>query len=294
MIINLVLIALITVCILLILIAWYIASIIIKQPREVRPQDWATHNLHPELIKFRASDGIELSGAFISGSSKATIIMLHGYGHSKTQLLPQACFLNQAGFNVFLFDFRASGESAGEYITFGEEEQKDLVGAVHYLHSRKDIDHSRIGIFGFSMGGSVALLKSGELKEIKAVVVDSSYGEFHSLIESNFKQYLGGMPFFPLGHLVLYIIKVRTGAYFGNIRPLESISSLKDKPLLVIHGLQDKTVPVWDAIKIHASAHGPAELMLVQGAGHNTTYSSAGEKYVKKILGFFKTYLSEI
>ncbi|MFA6953229.1 MAG: alpha/beta fold hydrolase [Patescibacteria group bacterium] len=280
--------------VLIILIAWYISTIIIKQPREVRPQDWKKYKLKPEFLKFPANDGLELSGAFISGSNRATIVLLHGYGHSKTQLLPQACFLNQAGYNVFVFDFRGSGESGGEYITFGEEEQKDLTGAIKYLHTRKDIDHGRIGIFGYSMGGSVALLKGGEFSEVRAYVLDSSYGEFRSLIEMNFKEYLGGVPFFPLGYLVLYMIKVRTGAYFDDIRPLKSLTKLKNTPLLIIHGMQDKRVPVWDAMKMQANARGPAELMLVKGADHYTTYSTAGEEYAKKVLGFFQTNLLEI
>ncbi|RJO59171.1 alpha/beta fold hydrolase [Candidatus Parcubacteria bacterium] len=291
MFVNLILIFILLLLIAMIVAAWAVASMIIKQPREVKPQDWQAHNLRPELVNFEATDGIKLAGAFLAGKNRATIILLHGYGHSKTQLLPQACFLNQAGFNVLLFDFRGSGESAGEFITFGEDEQKDLAGAVAYLHSRKDLDHNRIGVFGYSMGGSVAILKSGEISEIRALVVDSSYAEFRALIESNLKEYLGGLPFFPLGYLILYMIKVRTGAYFSDIQPVRRLANLKNTPLLIIHGTQDKTVPVWEAMKIHASAHGPAELMLVKGADHAGTYSVAGEKYVEKIVGFFRTHL---
>ncbi len=273
--------------------AWKVADSIIQSPREVRPDDWGKAGLHPEFVRFQATDGTTLAGAFIPGTTRGTIILLHGYGHSKTQLIPQAKLLHDAGFNTFLFDFRGSGESGGEFITFGEEETRDLAGAVRYVHTRKDVDHNRIGILGYSMGGSVALLKSGDLHEIRAIVVDSSYAEFRSLIESNFREYLGRLPFFPFGTLVLYIIKVRTGAYVEDVRPLRHMQTLQQVPLLFIHGTKDRTVPVWDAMRLHASARGPAELMIVPGAGHAGTYTDSTVKYTQKVVSFFRTHLLE-
>jgi uncharacterized protein len=273
--------------------AWRVADSIIQSPREVRPGDWSAAGLHPEFVRFPATDGLSLAGAFIPGTTRATVILLHGYGHSKTQLIPQAKLLHDAGFNTFLFDFRGSGESGGEFITFGEEETRDLAGAVQYVHTRRDVDHERLGLLGYSMGGSVALLKSGDLHEIRAIVVDSSYAEFRSLIEGNFKAYLGRLPFFPFGSLVLYIIKVRTGAYVEDVRPLRHMQTLRNIPLLFIHGTKDRTVPVWDAMRMHASATGPAELMIVQDAGHKGTYSDGAERYTRKVISFFQTHLLE-
>jgi uncharacterized protein len=293
MILNLIFLVLLITFTLMVVAAWQIAEKIIRSPREVRPEDWAKLKLKPEFVNFSATDGVRISGAFIKGYSPATIILLHGYGHSKTQLLPQAVFLNHAGFNILSFDFRASGESGGDYITFGHEETRDLEGAVNYLHTRKDVDPDKLGIFGFSMGGSVAVLKGGDLKGLKAIVVNSSYSEFRSLIELNFQENAGHMPFFPLGNLILYIIKVRTGAYFSEIQPLKHMRSLGNIPLLFIHGTKDRTVPVWDAVRMHSGSYGPAELMLVQGAGHNDTYTSQKDVYEKKITSFFKTHLLE-
>lgn len=293
MLVNLLLVVVVMGVVLGIAAAWVIADQVIRSPRELRPDDWKAYTLQPEFVRFTATDGVTLSGAFIRGRQRATLLLLHGYGHSKVQLLPQAKLLHDAGFNVFLFDFRGSGESGGDFITFGEEEQRDLTGAVRYLHSRSDVDHQHLGIFGYSMGGSVALLKGSELPEVKAIAVDSSYAEFRSLIEGNFRAYLGRMPFFPLGTLVLYIIKVRTGAYLHDVRPWQAAKKISNIPLLIIHGTKDATVPVWDAMRVQASAQGPTELLLVQGAGHTTTYATAGQKYSRKLVDFFSTHLLE-
>ena len=106
-------------------LAWYISSKIIKQPRKILKEEWEKYVLWPQPVIFEASDGLKLAGVFIQGSNNATIVLLHGYGRSKEQLLPQAKFLNKAGYNIFMFDFRASGESEGKYITFGRREVRD-------------------------------------------------------------------------------------------------------------------------------------------------------------------------
>src|SRR3989339_688573 len=126
--------------------AWYISGSIIKQPREVRKQEWESYALWPQKITFKSSDGLTLSGVFVQGTNEATIILLHGYGRCKEQMLPQASFLNKAGFNILMFDFRASGESEGKYITFGQREQADLEGALDYLKNRGGVDIGKIGL----------------------------------------------------------------------------------------------------------------------------------------------------
>lgn len=272
--------------------AWVIARRIVIQPRELFPEEWKKYNLHPENISFQTSDGLKLAGVFIRGTKRASIILLHGYGRSKEQMLPQARFLNQAGYNVFMFDFRASGESEGNYITFGQNEQRDLVGAVRYLKTRSDVDSHQIGLLGFSMGGATALMTSNDLPEIRAIVVCSSFARFKSVIWQNFKEYFKGLPFFPLGWIVLYLIKLRTGIYYPRINPITYIHKLKARPLMVIHGTHDQKVSVRDAMEIHKQAPWLKEFWIVQNAGHDNLYEFSKEEYEHRVLSFFQQYIS--
>lgn len=275
-------------------LAWYISSKIIKQPRAILKHEWGNYTLWPQTVTFEASDGLKLAGVFIQGVNKATIILLHGYGRSKEQLLPQAKFLNSAGYNIFMFDFRASGESEGKYITFGRREVRDLVGAVEYLRTRSDVDMSNIGLLGFSMGGAVALMKSGDLPEIKAIVISSSYARFKSVIWQNFKRYLKGIPFFPLGYFTLWIIKYRTGCYLPTISPIRYLHKLKARPLMIMHSAYDKRVPIEDAMEFFRKAPWLKEFWLVRKAHHDDAYSITKDQYEEKLLGFFKKYLLEL
>lgn len=271
--------------------SWIISSLIIKQRREINIDEWLRYDLHPDKIFFFSSDGLKLSGAFIKGTNKATVILLHGYGRSKEQMLPQASFLNKAGFNILMFDFRASGQSEGKYITFGQKEQADLEGAVTYLRARQDIDMKRIGLLGFSMGGAVALMKSGDLPEIRAIIISSTYARFKTVIWQNFKLYFRGIPFFPLGWIVLIIIRYRTGIYYPRINPVKYLDKLQARPLMIIHGAHDRRVPIEDAMEFYKEAPWLKEFWLVRQAEHEDTYSITKDQFEEKVVGFFRKYL---
>ena len=50
--------------------------------------------------------------------------------------------------------------------------------------------------------------------------------------------------------------------------PLAAIARIPPRRLLVVHGADDAMVPVDAARQLVAAAHGPAELRIIQGAGH--------------------------
>lgn len=271
--------------------AWFISSKIIKERKPISQHEWRRYDLHPEHITFTSGDGLKISGAYMHGRNDVTIILLHGYGRSKEQMLPQASFLNKVGFNILMFDFRASGESEGKYITFGQKEQMDLVGAMEYLKNRTDVNMERIGLFGFSMGGAVALMKSGEIPEIRAIVISSTYARFKSVIWQNFQLYFKGIPFFPLGYFVLWIIKFRTGIYYPRINPIKYLRGLHERPLMVIHGAHDRRVPLEDAMEFQKKAPWIKEFWLVRDADHEDVYSITKREYEDKVTSFFTKYL---
>ncbi len=271
-------------------LAWFVSSRIIMQPREVQDAEWRQYDLNRERVSFRSTDGLLLDGAFIHGSNGATVILLHGYGRCKEQMLPQANLLSRAGYSIFMFDFRASGKSEGKYITFGGREVADLEGAVQYLKTRSDVDMRQLGVLGFSMGGAVAILKSGDLP-IKALVINSTFARFKSVIWQNFRDYLKGIPFFPLGHLTLWIMKFRTGISYPAINPIRSLHTLRQIPLLIMHGAHDRRIPIEDAMEFTRTAPWIKEFWLVRNADHNDVYTVTKDEYEHKVLSFYRKYL---
>ena len=52
-----------------------------------------------------------------------------------------------------------------------------------------------------------------------------------------------------------------------RFRPVDAAQRFAPRPLLVMHGDDDESVPVADS-RVLAAAHGSAELRVIEGAGH--------------------------
>lgn len=94
------------------------------------------------------------------------IIMLHGQGSDKHEagggydLMAPA--LAKAGIASLRFDFIGTGESKVDYIDFSfTSGVRDATDARSFLLAQEKIDPDRIGIIGWSLGGTIALLAAG-------------------------------------------------------------------------------------------------------------------------------------
>jgi alpha/beta superfamily hydrolase len=82
---------------------------------------------------------------------------------------------------VFTFDFSGSGNSEGDYVSLGLEEEKDLVVVLRHL--RKTGRVSSIALWGHSLGASTAVLRAGKDHAIAACVLDSPFTDLRTVAE---------------------------------------------------------------------------------------------------------------
>ena len=150
--------------------AWARASIDIEPaPRPVAPPPFDV-----EQVAFTGGDGLTLRGWFIPPQNGATVILLHGYGGSRTAVTFHAEQLSQVGYGVLAYDLRASGESDGSIRSWGWADVRDLEGALAYLRSRSEVDMNRVGIVGISIGGQIALRGAAANPELAAIFADGT------------------------------------------------------------------------------------------------------------------------
>lgn len=233
-----------------------------------------------EEITFKSTDGIKLSGWFIpNDKTKKTIIVMHGYPADKANLLGIAEFLTK-DFNVFLFDFRSFGQSEGKYTTAGCLEKNDLLGAINYLEKEKNI--TKIGLYGFSLGGAVALMTNH--KNVKAIVADSSYARLSHMVEHMYGIF--SILKYPLAYLTklygILFLKIN----IDDASPADNIKNIKI-PILLIHAEKDSQIPASEAYLLH-DANKNSELWIVKNADHGMTHSINSSKYERKVLEFFE------
>ena len=107
----------------------------------------AEHGLKFEEVTFHSKDGTKLSGWFVpaKGDPKGTVIHFHGNAQNMTAHFDFVSWLPSEGFNLFVFDYRGYGKSAGKPNRKGVYE--DSLAAVDYVRSRQGVDKNRILIF---------------------------------------------------------------------------------------------------------------------------------------------------
>ncbi len=123
-------------------------------------------------VELASRDGLTLFGRFAPGRNRSAIILIHGLGGGGADMIFHAEFLASAGYGVFLIDLRAHGSSDGDTSTFGLHEGDDVVCAVDYLLKRVDVNGSKIGVLGISLGAQAALRGALKTKDIHALVLE--------------------------------------------------------------------------------------------------------------------------
>jgi dipeptidyl aminopeptidase/acylaminoacyl peptidase len=200
---------------------------------EITPNNFGVRYEKIELI---TSDHVKLRGWFVpNGNPKAkTIILLHGYPADKGDILPSRIFLHKK-YNLFFIDFRYLGESEGSYSTVGKDEVLDLLAAVQYCRER---NLREIGVWGFSLGGAVALMAAVNALEIKAIVAESSYANLDSLAGEYYKIPILNYPFGKLLRLWGWLF---LGYDIKHVSPVDSANQL-NIPILLIHSKKDRVI----------------------------------------------------
>ena len=245
-----------------------------------------------EDAQFDASDGVKIKGWFIKGNGKGrvpTVIICHGLGANRSDFTELAAGLSRNGYNTLLFDFRGHGESERKASSFGYLEQRDLLGAIRYIKGRKDVDAEEIAVYGFSMGGAVAVLTAAETSDIKGVIADSSFTTLREQGERLFKGSLLPSSIFLRPITWMYELSFRLDA--GKVAPIDRIHDISPRGVMIIGGGEDEQMPSSDAMRLFAAAGEPKELWLIPGAVHGGTVYMAGDEYRKRVLRFLDTHL---
>ncbi|HEV2422797.1 MAG TPA: alpha/beta fold hydrolase [Candidatus Acidoferrales bacterium] len=158
-------------------IAGYLLYQIVSPPRNPANIDVTLLMGHPTPYKFNVPGEGSREGWFFPGLLHApTIILCHGYGSQRADVLTLVTALQEHQFNVFLFDFAAHGGVTGK-TELGYDETEQLLAAVRGLEQRDDIDRTRFGVWGTDLGAYAALAAAGQEPRIESVALDSVYDE---------------------------------------------------------------------------------------------------------------------
>jgi pimeloyl-ACP methyl ester carboxylesterase len=205
--------------------------------------------------------------------------MLSGKDGTKHRLLAEAL---SPELPVLRFDFAGRGESEGSLFDMSYSSQvEDLLAVLDWAGAQ---GVERIGLFGSSMGGAVALLAAARDERVVAIATLAAVAH-PELIDERHPEAAG------LWHRQGYIDtpegKLGKGFYDDSLsHDVISAVRILHAPLHVVHGEEDDVVPSSDAHDI-ASAARAAALDLVPGAGHRFDEPQYLRPVIRGVVEFF-------
>ncbi|HCC47814.1 MAG: hypothetical protein A2X31_02630 [Elusimicrobia bacterium GWB2_63_22] len=253
------------------------------------------YKLVHETVEFVTADGVRLRGWFIpavGGATGQTIIFCHGWGSNRGEMLRDTHFLSGQGFNLFYFDFRASGESKGSVSSVGYLETRDFDAAYDFLKLNRPHAVETAAVFGTSMGGSVAIYAAAKYPELACVLAENTFLSYRRVV-ANWSWRRLKTPYFPLVAMTLFFVRRKLGADPEPYSPLYNMDRVK-MPALFINGDNDDLVPLADAERLFGLCPSDKKQMwVIAGASHAKCAEVGGEVYRSKVSAFFTEHLRE-
>ena len=192
------------------------------------------------------------------------LVVMHGWGGNAQMMLPLAAPLHAAGYSLLLIDARCHGRSDGDTIASLPRFAEDIEAALAWLRQQPGVDPAALGVIGHSVGAGAALLVATRQTELRALVSLAAFAHPAAMM----RRWLATVhiPYWPLGAYILAYVQRVIGFRFAAIAPVNTIARVAC-PVLLVHGLEDATVPVAEARQIHAARAGDAvELLLIPGS----------------------------
>ena len=251
-----------------------------------------TISLHPEQagipglrqISFAAPGDSTVAAWYAPPRNRAAIILVHGTEAERSSLLPEVRFLAESGFGVLAFDCPGQGASGGK-THWGAPERRAIGAAADWLTRRNEVDPTRIGAFGMSMGAYILTQEAVNDGRLRALVLAASPHDIAALTWQAASRW--GL----LSELPAYLA-LRIGGTPLDMPPKDVIGAISPRPVLIVGGELDPLVPGWMVRLMFAAAREPKELYWVPG-GHHADYAQVAPKeYAAHVVDFYRRTLT--
>lgn len=276
---------------------------------------------HVQSIEFPVQKNQESTQKFmrkgflvIRPNAIGTVIICHGYTHSKHEAFFFQILFSH--FNVLAFDFRGHGElvDKGQYSTIGRDEVFDVLGAVSFVKSHPDLKNIPIFGFGFSMG-AVSLLQAQaqDPSAFELLILDSPFDSSDDCMQRGIEKLLtvslfGKQRQLPGKSLIMKMLYSDTmrpvvkrffqwasgmnpykiPTKFVPVLPIKHANEIK-VPCMFISCSQDRSVSVDCVKRLYDAVNGPFKrLWITQGIKHCGSCMSQPELYAYNVNKFIK------
>ena len=225
-----------------------------------------------------------------------TAVLIHGYHDSAVRMLPIASIYSRMGYNIFLPDLHAHGQSQGDDVQMGWKDRDDVkrwMAAAERMF-RNDSLPSAMVVHGVSMGAATAMCISGDTLPayVRCFVEDCGYTSAWDELAYQMKEQFH-LPAFPLLYVSSAICKMRYGWSFGEASALSQVAK-STRPMLFIHGDDDTFVPFAMVFRLYKAKTQPIgsdgkvakELFITKNTDHAHSFRNHPQEYARRVREF--------
>jgi len=214
-------------------------------------------------------------------NSKGTVILFHGYGGDKSQMIDKSDAFLDMGYNTLLVDFMGSGGSEGDTTTIGYFEAQQVKSCFDYLSKTGE---KNIILFGTSMGAA-AILKALHDYSItpKSIIIECPFGSMYKTVCARFR--VMGAPTIPMAGLLVFWGGIQNGFWAFNHNPEDYAASVHC-PTLLMYGEKDNRVTRTETDSIYNNLKGKKQLVTFVECGHENYLKKYKEQWTDNVKSF--------
>jgi len=231
-------------------------------------------------INFESSDGTSLHGWWLpaNGKAKATILFLHGNAENISTHIGSVHWLPAAGYNVFLFDYRGYGKSAGSVELDGI--MRDAEAA---LGKAVDLaDNTAIIVYGQSIGAAIAtytVAHSQHRDNIKSLIIESSFSSYREIAREKLSEFwLTWLLQYPLSWTIS-----------DQYKPIDAIPQIAPISTLLIYSDEDVIIPPHHGQHLYAAANQPKQFWKIENGRHISIFARPEQQ--QRLLDYINTII---
>lgn len=264
-----------------------------------------TKQLHQTVLNKQDGKMMDVYAYYVDQGSDKTVMIHGGFrGNWNNGIVTEEYNdFYKAGYNLLFVDFRATGNSGGDYVTYGQYESDDVL---YWINQEvRERPSQKILLYGGSMGAAtmMSVLAKDIPVNVKGIIENCGFASIDEQLRFTYSQTV--VPALPpaiknqldiIGdqeHEDLFMGLLKQ-YYFDQEMHLDPTAALPtigmsgSLPKLIIHGTADDVVPVSNAQKLYELAGGYKDLLLVEGAGHGKAQEVDHAAYTKHVTDFLK------
>lgn len=264
-----------------------------------------TKQLHQTVLNKQDGKMMDVYAYYVDQGSDKTVMIHGGFrGNWNNGIVTEEYNdFYKAGYNLLFVDSRATGNSGGDYVTYGQYESDDVL---YWINQEvRERPSQKILLYGGSMGAAtmMSVLAKDIPVNVKGIIENCGFASIDEQLRFTYSQTV--VPALPpaiknqldiIGdqeHEDLFMGLFKQ-YYFDQEMHLDPTAALPtigmsgSLPKLIIHGTADDVVPVSNAQKLYELAGGYKDLLLVEGAGHGKAQEVDHAAYTKHVTDFLK------